>query len=141
MTSGRADEPEAAGRRARPAGRQSGSAGADAESGVGCYVCMDDDDGTNGLGAPLRHICACTNSVIHASCLEKLLNSTKSRAKPTAERTRTLCAVCNAPYALPLERYVLSAVVLPWRVEHAVRSPAQGWAYVTRNVTYDVMTS
>jgi hypothetical protein len=103
------------------AGRAAAAAPASADNSVVCYVCMDDDDGTNGLGAPHVRICACMTSAIHTACLEKMLNSKKSRARPIAERTR--CMVCNSAFTLPLQPYVLSTVVLPWRVEQALRTP------------------
>jgi hypothetical protein len=95
------------------------SSAADDELAV-CYICMDDDDATNGLGAPLRQVCACTSSAIHALCLEKVLNSRKSRAKPLDERT--LCTVCHGRYTLPLEPYVLGSALLPPRLEFALRT-------------------
>lgn len=86
-----------------------------------CYICMDDDEATNDLGAPLRRVCACTSAAIHASCLEKLLNSKKSRAMALPERT--LCSVCNSAYTLTLQPFVLHSVMLPTSVEYLIRTP------------------
>jgi hypothetical protein len=85
-----------------------------------CYICMDEDDGENGLGPTLSHICACTTTTIHTICLEKMLNSKKSRAKPLSERR--LCTVCHTPHQLDLVPFILSAQVLPSCVERVMRT-------------------
>lgn len=58
-----------------------------------CYICLDEAS-----DLPLAHICACTTSCVHTSCLERLLNSGKARERPLA--LRLSCAVCAAPYTL-----------------------------------------
>jgi hypothetical protein len=83
-----------------------------------CYICMDEDAGANGV--MLTRICACTTTAVHAGCLEKVLNSKKSRAKPLVERYK--CTVCGARYTVPLEAFVLSTGVLPLRIERFFRT-------------------
>lgn len=75
-----------------------------------CYICMDDD---NGNGAPVTNICACSSSACHIVCLEKLVNSKKSRDRPLAERLT--CSVCTRPYVLP-GNLSFSASLLPGSV-------------------------
>lgn len=72
-----------------------------------CYVCLEDE-----AEAPLAHACGCTNSVIHRSCLEKLVNSRKSREKPLEERTR--CSVCTQQFCLDFVPFVIERRVPCW---------------------------
>lgn len=65
-----------------------------------CYVCLEDEAVT-----PLANICGCTTSVIHATCLEKLVNSRKSREKPLEERTQ--CAVCTRQFNVDFVPYAI----------------------------------
>lgn len=68
-----------------------------------CYICMEDKDDV--ATAPLTGVCACTSTCLHAKCLERLLNSKKSRSRPL--RARLQCAVCTQPYNVPFSFYIL----------------------------------
>jgi hypothetical protein len=65
-----------------------------------CYICLDDDDdgAADGAadGAPLADICACRSSRVHVVCLEKALNSKKSRARALAELIPKVVALARA---------------------------------------------
>jgi hypothetical protein len=87
-----------------------------------CYVCMDDDQGGNGLGAPRTRMCVCATAAIHLICLEKVLNSTKCRAKPLSERH--LCTICHEPYNITLEPFVLSTEIWSPRIERFLHTKA-----------------
>ncbi|KAG8467675.1 hypothetical protein KFE25_006727 [Diacronema lutheri] len=64
-----------------------------------CYVCFEDEG-----APPLANTCGCTSAVIHAHCLEKMLNSKKMREKALPERTS--CAVCTRRFTVELVAYV-----------------------------------
>lgn len=70
-----------------------------------CYVCLEDD-----VHPLLSGICGCTTSVIHTSCLEKMINSKNSREKSLEERTR--CSVCGQQFTVIFAPYIIDASVI-----------------------------
>lgn len=55
----------------------------------------------------LSGTCACTSTCLHVKCLERLLNSKKSRSQPL--RLRLQCTMkCMQSYNAPFSFYVLS---------------------------------
>jgi hypothetical protein len=71
---------------------------------------MEDDEDIG--EAACCNVCECKSSAIHLSCMEKLVNSKKSRLRPIEERT--ICQVCKGPFTVPFATHVLGPPPPTW---------------------------
>mmetsp|Transcript_10251 Transcript_10251/g.30284 ORF Transcript_10251/g.30284 Transcript_10251/m.30284 type:complete len:389 (-) Transcript_10251:230-1396(-) len=80
------------------------------EESYACLICLEDEVTE---GEHMFHdICACKNTAIHRTCLEKLVNSRRRRKLELDERLA--CPVCTRQYKVPYERTLIARQEEDW---------------------------